>query len=115
MRDDVQIQQALRQAWGMAIESTRQWLLAHNITAFSDRIDRRVAMAVLEQSMRNAVLEVLNLDDMQPTVHVGEVEGAGEPRWYLSLFGFGIWSEQFDPGILLHTQSEVTHSEDRSA
>lgn len=102
-----EMQQVMQQCLHQAFRQCRLWLKQRGFSQLEHPYDRRAAMAVLQEAMRQAVLERLELRG-GVTVYVGEAFDPDRPGrlWYLSVFGAGIWNHQFDYETLLSESQE---------
>lgn len=103
--DTDSVRQALQESMREAMARCREWLQGHGIVDLRDPLDGAAARAVLEESMRASIAKRLEVSDL--TVQVGEVEDGTAARWYLSLFGMGIWYEQFEVSVLMSGEAST--------
>jgi hypothetical protein len=104
--DRVDLQEALRLAWRDAVRRAGVWLKRHGVALPGDELDSGAGAGVLEAAFRQALKRRIGPDIARSaTVKIGT---AGRSEWYLSLFGIGIWTERFDPAILMGGDGSVS-------
>jgi len=104
--DQVDLQEALRLAWQDALRLAGVWLKRHAVTLPGDELDSGAGAGVLEAAFRQALQRRIGPDIARSaTVKIGT---SGGSEWYLSLFGIGIWTERFDPAILVDGGNSVS-------